>query len=204
MSFTAFRSDTRFCTHDCRVSTWVAANPDRRRQHVAKYDGSLHGIVRREQWESENQNLLKELARKSYEANREERIARATARNKADPEKRKIICEAYDKSEHGRQKNLEKRWRRIARVKNAPGNGVTIAQFHQVCEDHEDHCLMCLRKFDRSTLTMDHVVPISAGGAHDIENIQPLCQPCNRLKGTYAIDYRPTFWWRGPSKGIEQ
>jgi 5-methylcytosine-specific restriction endonuclease McrA len=35
------------------------------------------------------------------------------------------------------------------------------------------------------------VVPVSAGGANTIDNIQPLCGPCNSAKHTQTIDYRP-------------
>ena len=141
--------------------------------------------------------------KKKYAANRERRIVDAVKWAKENPEKRKLVCARYQKTERGRQKSIEITERRRARIYGAPGRGVTMAQFHEVCDEYEDHCLMCLKKVDRKKLTMDHVVPISIGGAHDVENLQPLCQPCNRLKGTYTIDYRPTFWWRGPSRGAD-
>lgn len=46
-------------------------------------------------------------------------------------------------------------------------------------------CCGCQEK-----LTIDHIVPISMGGRNIIDNIQPLCKPCNSSKGAQVIDYR--------------
>ena len=44
----------------------------------------------------------------------------------------------------------------------------------------------------RLSNTVDHVVPISKGGAHSFFNMQPMCKPCNSSKGNRnSIDYRP-------------
>lgn len=51
-----------------------------------------------------------------------------------------------------------------------------------------EKCLRC-GATDR-TLTRDHVVPLALGGADTIDNIQPLCGPCNRWKDARVIDFR--------------
>jgi 5-methylcytosine-specific restriction endonuclease McrA len=43
-------------------------------------------------------------------------------------------------------------------------------------------------------LEKDHIQPIYLDGSDAIENLQPLCQRCNRQKGPDEIDYRPTGW----------
>lgn len=42
------------------------------------------------------------------------------------------------------------------------------------------NCSACLKP----GYHLDHVVPISKGGAHEIGNVQLLCPPCNRRKGS--------------------
>lgn len=50
-------------------------------------------------------------------------------------------------------------------------------------------CPACLEKESNIALTEDHIVPLSKGGSDFIENIQPLCMPCNRKKYTKTIRY---------------
>jgi 5-methylcytosine-specific restriction endonuclease McrA len=42
------------------------------------------------------------------------------------------------------------------------------------------HC-GCVARADE--LEVDHIVPVSLGGADEPENLQTLCRPCNRRKG---------------------
>lgn len=42
-------------------------------------------------------------------------------------------------------------------------------------------------------ISIDHIMPVSLGGTHDIENLQPMCRSCNSRKGNREqIDYRLT------------
>ena len=49
-----------------------------------------------------------------------------------------------------------------------------------------DHCLGC----GSPEVTIDHITPLSIGGAKDISNLQPLCEACNSSKGSLVVDYR--------------
>jgi 5-methylcytosine-specific restriction endonuclease McrA len=46
-----------------------------------------------------------------------------------------------------------------------------------------ERCRRCGRMDD---LTIDHIIPISAGGSDDLRNLQILCRPCNSRKGGAA------------------
>ena len=45
---------------------------------------------------------------------------------------------------------------------------------------------------ERMDITLDHIVPLSKGGAHAVDNFQILCKRHNSIKGNRnSIDYRP-------------
>ena len=78
--------------------------------------------------------------------------------------------------------------RRRARLKGAEGS-FTTEEWNQLVAQF-DSCPMCLRRWEDipppagrdSVITRDHIIPISKGGANNIENIQPLCYSCNSKK----------------------
>jgi len=48
-------------------------------------------------------------------------------------------------------------------------------------------CLYCGEVLPPSLLTRDHVVPISAGGRDEWENVVTACRPCNHRKANHAL-----------------
>ena len=47
----------------------------------------------------------------------------------------------------------------------------------------EGECPGCNREFPFNKLTIDHIVPKSAGGKNELTNVQVMCWPCNNSKG---------------------
>jgi 5-methylcytosine-specific restriction endonuclease McrA len=55
-------------------------------------------------------------------------------------------------------------------------------------EAAEHKCACC---GDNEDLTIDHIVPHAMCGVNEDYNLQVLCGPCNRLKGSRIIYYEP-------------
>lgn len=49
--------------------------------------------------------------------------------------------------------------------------------------DCGQRCVYCATRLDQHTATLDHVIALARGGAHDPGNLVVACAPCNRLKG---------------------
>lgn len=87
--------------------------------------------------------------------------------------------------EQTRLRSRMDRSKRRALEKSGPGVSPEI--WLAICEAYNHRCCAC---GSDGPLEMDHVIPLSKGGTHSPENIQPLCVPCNRKKADKTIDYR--------------
>jgi 5-methylcytosine-specific restriction endonuclease McrA len=66
----------------------------------------------------------------------------------------------------------------------------TPQEWFELKKKYNYSCLCCGRREPDIKLTADHVVPLSRGGSNTIENIQPLCITCNKMKYIKMTDYR--------------
>lgn len=90
------------------------------------------------------------------------------------------------------ENRLVRKQRRRARETNA-GGFFTAKQWFELKSKYNFMCLCCKKQEPFIKLTADHIVPIFFGGSSNIENIQPLCDPCNTRKFTKTVDYREDF-----------
>jgi len=64
------------------------------------------------------------------------------------------------------------------------GGTITRDEWLAVCEKYNNKCAICHKELP---LTMDHIIPLSKGGTHTVENIQPLCKSCNSRKSNKIV-----------------
>lgn len=65
---------------------------------------------------------------------------------------------------------------------------LTAQEWKEIKDKYGNHCIYpgC----NSTKVTLDHVIPLSKGGTHTADNVQPLCLKHNLKKFTKAIDYR--------------
>lgn len=112
--------------------------------------------------------------------------AQGRAWRQRHPEKVRAKTAAYQRANPIRVATYNHR--RLARKANAPGRGVTVADWQTSLTDSLGLCAYC--GYQRNSLEMDHIDPLSLGGAHDPENVAPACMRCNRTKND-----RPLLVW---------
>lgn len=75
------------------------------------------------------------------------------------------------------------------RMKRTNGGSHTFDEWMLLKAQFNWTCPACNRKEPDIKLSQDHIIPVSKGGSDNIENIQPLCLPCNIRKHTRIVKY---------------
>lgn len=113
--------------------------------------------------------------------NREKERARAARYRKEHPDRRKAACKSW--YEQNKEQAFAQARQRRGRKLNAPGNGIDERLIYRLFKRRCAYCGTRLHYHERGTWHIDHVVPLSKGGADDNDNAALACAPCNLSKG---------------------
>ncbi len=167
--FTMYREYQKYCSRYCRHRNWTINNKEKVNEYGRKYRTSENG----------KRVLVKHYASEKFKA----RII-AYQNTKGYKEYKK----QYAISDWGRLKARQYTHNRKARIK-ANGGTFSAEEFVSIVEAFDYTCPCCKERFNLNELTPDHIVPLSKGGVNSIDNIQPLCLPCNIRKGVKTTNY---------------
>lgn len=154
-----------------KQNEYYYANRDKYRGYCTKY-------------RTANRQKITDRQRAQRAANPERSRAKNQAWRAANPERHRANVRASKRRNPDSIRAAKQR--RRARLQGN-GGSYSAAAWRMMCEHFGNVCLCC---GGLGPLTVDHVIPIVAGGPNSIENLQPLCKPCNVLKKARTIDYR--------------
>lgn len=167
-----------------------------------------------------NREKIKQKSAKYYLANKDRILEQSRRWHRENADRKRILSKRWGaaNAEHKRQYDLQwksdnaehikarnARWQRDNPVKvrlsaardRARKAGVAIVDFSeaQLADKFSywgGRCWAC----PEEATEMDHVKPISKGGAHMLSNIRPICRPCNKSKSGRW----PLVAWKGRGK----
>jgi 5-methylcytosine-specific restriction endonuclease McrA len=169
-----------------RERVWNAANPDRIREKARRYREAHHEqVLERGRVYDARRAALKQTYYHRYPEQAKATIAAYRERNRE-----RLRLKGLEDYQRNKERFRANTVLRQKRVKEA-GGSFTRGEWRALCAHYGNRCLMCGARDVR--LSIDHVIAVSHGGASSIDNIQPLCLPCNRRKQNRDIDFRPLW-----------
>lgn len=183
-----FYTMCKSCKKASRKLEWDANYRENHKEQKASYGRKYNAEHKEKNHNRYISNFEKQAAaaKERYEKNKESvKQYYQEWRNKNREKK-----SSYD-SEYGKQyrkehpeKSKEYEHRRRAKENNSGGNGFTKQEWEQLKDDYNHLCAYCGEK---KPLTIDHVIPLDAGGLHDISNMIPACKSCNSGKQAKSL-----------------
>ena len=156
------------------------------KEHILEYNRRDEQKAKKKEYKEKNREKIK-IANKIYrENNKEKEIAR---RKKYNDENRDIKRESqrkYSASARGRLKNVQHESKRRA-LKISSEDGTITTSSLLLLKEKTKHCVLCSSVLDydgSGCVHLDHIIPLSKGGTHSLDNVRWVCARCNLIKGS--------------------
>jgi hypothetical protein len=118
-----------------------------------------------------------------YQRNRPKILARQKRYKISHAKDIKEKKRKWSKKDH--QLHPEKAWKRkaIRRARMRSSPIITIINRNTIYERDEGICHICYRKVSKKSFSIDHLIPLAAGGSHTPENVALAHLKCNLRRG---------------------
>lgn len=189
----------KYCSNTC--------SEEIKRINRDKYKQTEKGILSRQRWvnsEKRKENEKSYRQKEEYKLKNKLRVQKYYNKNKTDEEfiqNKREINKKYIESNYNKVRELNsiatkkysltergKQSRRnaksIRRTRENTGN-VTLKQWKNILNKYNNSCAFC---GSTKNIEQDHIIPLSKGGLHNINNIQPLCRSCNARKSNKVLE----------------
>ena len=145
-------------------------------------DSAARAALYKREWRLKNRDRVLEQQRQWRDRNRERERLRAAKFRAGSPEASREISRRYNRI-HPDIARLRTRRRRARIIGATIGNGVAIATWETKWRRKSSvKCFWCCQKFPPSACHSDHIVPLTRGGTHSVENLTIACAGCNQRK----------------------
>jgi len=190
------------------MRAWWKAHPEKQKEHSEKYRARnalrLQGF--KKAYYLRNRERLLEKQRKYYLNNKAKVLAANKARDKANPHwgkksrakyaaknrlkillrNRKSAIEYYYKNQEACKSKAKFyahiRRKRIKFIGDVSKRSEIVAFMTSKVNDPNVKCAYCDTGLFGKPIHFDHVIPISKGGRHSVDNLCASCPPCNQSK----------------------
>lgn len=170
-----------------KFAAYLARHREKKRQKDRDYAAShrQYAAEKSRKWYANNADRAK-LANAEWRRKNPEKMKEYRAKWKSlNPQKEASSQRKYIQTPSGKSSKAHRAHRRRAAIMKCE-NKATSSQL-AILKGKSKTCYYC---GCGGALTFDHVVPISKGGGHSIDNIVMACSSCNRKKAATApADY---------------
>lgn len=154
-------------------------DPEKERAYQRRWRKANADYLRK--WRAENPDKVRVYDARHRDKHRDKRRAYARRWRTENPSKSNLASRRWEKA-HPEQRRAQDARRRALKASAPQGNLAAAAAYEQILR--EGICELCGSK---GPIEIDHIEPLSKGGAHDWMNMAGLCKSCNSSKGDKSL-----------------